>query len=359
MEKIQHNKPCVDEQELEALKKVIASNYLAQGSKVQQFEEVFADYLKMPYTVATNSGASALHLVLLALGVKKDDEVIVPTFVCTALLNAINYVGATPVIADINLETYGLSFEDTQKRITTKTKAIIIPYMFGIVFDIERFKTLKIPIIEDCAQALGAERNSKKVGSFGDMSIFSFYATKMITTGQGGMVASSQKEYIDVIRDLIHYDCRDDYKVRYNYQMTDLQASIGISQLKKLPLFLSRRRKISQQYHTILKNILQKTKKQDILNDMPLSEENAHYRYIIRLKTNVEKYITLFKKYGVEAKDMSDDYCFLHRYLELDPKQYPHAEALHHHLLSLPLYPALTDAEVKNIVNTLENIFGG
>ncbi len=354
---IQHNKPCLDEEDANAILQVLRSNYIAQGPRVKAFEKAFAEYLEVPYAVATNSGASALHLALLALGVKKDDEVIVPTYVCTALLNAIYYTGAVPVIVDISLETYSLSFEATKKNITKKTKAIIIPYMIGIPFDIKPFKALGIPIIEDCAQSLGAMSHGKRVGSFGDISIFSFYATKTITTGQGGMVVSSHKKYIDFIRDLIQYDCRDDYKIRYNYQMTDIGAALGLSQLKKIADFIQRRKKIALSY----KNILRSCKTDVIFNDMPYPEtkeyESNYYRYIIRLKDSVEKIIPLFAQQGVDVKNFSDNYCFLHRYLKKDPKDYKNAEMIYDKLLSLPLYPSLSDNETALIHTALKKIF--
>ncbi|MBI3032826.1 DegT/DnrJ/EryC1/StrS aminotransferase family protein [Candidatus Woesearchaeota archaeon] len=351
-----HNKPYLDEEDEKAIAEVLRSKYIAQGPCVKAFEQAFAEYIQVPYTVAVNSGASALHLALLALGVKKDDEVIVPTYVCTALLNAIYYTGAIPVIVDISLETYSLSFEATKKNITKRTKAIIIPYMVGIVFNIEPFKKLGIPIIEDCAQVLGATAHGKKLGSFGDISIFSFYATKTITTGQGGMVASKHKKYIDYIRDLITYDCRDDYKVRYNYQMTDIAAALGVSQLKKISTFIDRRKKIALGYQQIISSC----KNNLIVKDMPSPQtpdsESNYYRYIIRLKDSVEEIIPVFAKHGVEVKNFSDRYCFLHRYLKKDQKEYPNAEQIYDRLLSLPLYPALGDDEIILIQTALKKV---
>ncbi|MBI5682451.1 MAG: DegT/DnrJ/EryC1/StrS aminotransferase family protein [Deltaproteobacteria bacterium] len=189
---IPHSKPTIEKEELSAVSDVLSLGQISQGLQVKEFERHFEEFFGLKKAVAVNSGTSALHLALIAVGVKTGDEVVIPSFVCTALLNAVNYIGAVPVIADINEEDFNLSPGDTKKRITKKTKAIIIPHMFGTPCnEIHGFKDIGIPIIEDCAQSIGAKISGHYVGTMGDVSTFSFYATKIMTTGEGGMVASN------------------------------------------------------------------------------------------------------------------------------------------------------------------------
>ena len=143
------------------------------------------------------------------------------------------YTGAIPVIVDINQDDFNISYESVCRSISENTKAIIIPHIYGIPSNLKEFKKLGIPIIEDCAQSMGAEVEGKKVGTFGDISIFSFYATKLLTTAKGGAVYSKNDDLMNFIEDLVNFDYRKTYKIRYNYRLSDLQASIGLSQLKK------------------------------------------------------------------------------------------------------------------------------
>ena len=174
---IPHSRPTLGPAEMKAVSDVIASGYVAEGAIVQEFEQKFADYLNVKHAVATNSGTSALHLALLALEVGPGDEVIIPSYVCCALLNAVNYTGATPVLADIGPDTYNLEAADVKKRLTNKTKAIIVPHLFGKSADLDPLLKLDVPIIEDCARRWGAEYAQRPVGTFGLVSIYGLYTS--------------------------------------------------------------------------------------------------------------------------------------------------------------------------------------
>ena len=256
---IQHSKPYLDETDINSVINVMQSGYIAEGDLVKKFEKQVSRYIGVNDGIATNSGTSALHLALIALKIQKGDEVIVPSYVCTALLNAIKYVQASPVITDVNVDEGNICVQDIKNKITQKTKAIILPHMFGLAADIHEIQELGIPIIEDCAQSIGAEYHDKKVGSFGELSIFSFYATKMICTGEGGMILSNSKELLERIRDLHNYDFKPDYKVRYNYKLTDLQAALGISQMNHLPHFIKKRQQIAGIYNKEFKDTMGNT----------------------------------------------------------------------------------------------------
>ncbi|MDP3286082.1 MAG: DegT/DnrJ/EryC1/StrS aminotransferase family protein, partial [Desulfobacterales bacterium] len=225
MQIIPHSRPTIDQEETAAVVSVLQSGQLAQGEQVLYFEKALALLIGVVGAVAVSSGTAALHLALLALEIGEDDEVVIPSFVCPALLNAIRYVRAVPVLADINPETFNMDVRDLRKRLTGKTKAIIVPHIFGLPADIREIVSLGVPVIEDCAQSLGSRYEGSPAGSFGALSVFSFYATKVICTGEGGMIASGDSQLLGKIRDLRDYDEKDDGRLRYNYKLTDLQAA--------------------------------------------------------------------------------------------------------------------------------------
>jgi len=179
--------------------------------------------------------------------------VILPSFVCSALLHAINYVGATPVFAEIDPKNYNLDPDNVKRRLTKRTKAIIVPHMFGCAADIKQLSLLEVPILEDCAQAIGTTFDNRIVGTFGDAAVFSFYATKVMTTGEGGMVVSRSKKFINRIKELREYDKKGTYHIRFNYKMTDIQAAMGVSQLNRVDNFIRKRRSLAKSYDRAFK----------------------------------------------------------------------------------------------------------
>lgn len=320
----------------------------ATGETVREFEKRLAAFVKTKGAAAENSGTAALHTALLALGVKEGGEVIMPSFVCTAVLNAVNYTAAKPVIADINEDDFNISYESVSKKITKKTKAIIIPHMFGLPTDIKPFLMLGPPIIEDCAQALGARhRNGRPAGSQGSISIFSFYATKLISTGHGGMLASSSSRLLERARDLLDFDNRKSYKVRFNYKMTDFQAGLGISQLAMLEGFIKRRKAIAAYYDERFKNL-------PVV--LPHGENHIYHRYVVRVNKPAAPFIRMLVKGGIEAK--RGVFKPLHRYLGLAASDFPATEKIFKETLSIPIYPALKEKEKKTVADTFIDITG-
>jgi perosamine synthetase len=251
---IPHSRPTLGDEEARAVTEVIQSGHIAEGEVVARFEKAFAGKMGVQDAVTVSSGTAALHLALLAMGIGPEHEVIIPSYVCSALLHAVQYVGAQPVPAEIDPLTYNIDPDDVKKRITTRTKAVIVPHMFGLAADLERLLKLDVPIIEDCAQAVGGTYHQKPLGTFGDAAIFSFYATKMIATGEGGMVTSKSPKIIARVRDLKTYDGKAADRVRYNYKLTDVQAALGEVQLARLDDFIEQRRKIAWRYFEIVKN---------------------------------------------------------------------------------------------------------
>lgn len=360
---ITHSRPTLNKTDYKAIMKVMDSGFIVQGEKVKEFEKVLASYIGVKGGVATSSGTSALHLALIALGIKEGDEVILPTYVCTAPLNAIYYTGAKPVIVDITGDGFNLSIPEVKKRLTEKTKAIIVPHMFGHPVDMDEIVNIGVPVIEDCAHSIGAgykkteyqsirvsEYQSiraseyQKVGSFGALSIFSFYATKMLASGEGGMVLSNDKKLLSRIKDIRDYDEKDKFKLRFNYKMTDMEAALGLNQLKKLPLFIKRRKDIAEKYNNAFSGCSFTTPS--------ICKGRVFYRYVIRVEGNVEIYITGMRDKGIECK--KPVYKPIHQYFGL--KEFPVAEKVHKSAISIPIYPSLTDEEVNFIIKTIISI---
>jgi len=353
--KIPHNKPTLGNDDFYTIKEVLKSNWVVDGPKVKEFEKQIASFVGTKYAIATNSGTSSLHLSLLALDVGKGDEVIIPSYVCSALLNAINYVGAKPIIVDVNIDDFNISFESVNSKINKKTKAIILPHIYGTPCDISLFEELEIPIIEDLAQSIGAKYGRKRVGSFFNCSITSFYGSKLITTGQGGMVLTNLEEIYDSTKDLIECDCRETYKIRYNYKMTDISAALGLCQFAKLQQFLERRAKIASYYDESFEDL--PIRRQEIVEP----KENVFFRYVIVLENEVKvrKLQHYLLRKGIKTIVPIENYELLHNYLHLDKSYFSISERISKTTLSMPIFPSLTDDELYYIVDSVISFFKG
>lgn len=342
---ISHSKPTITDEDIKGVVKVLRSKKLSCGKMTELFEKRLGEFIKVKYSVCLNSGTSALHLSLIALGINEGDEVILPNYVCSALLNSIFYVGARPHFSDINLSDFNISFEDAKRKISKKTKAIILPHIFGSPCSLDKLLELDIPIIEDLAHSIGGEFQGKKLGSFGKLSVFSFYSTKVITTGEGGAVISNDRNLINKILDIREYDNKPTFKVRYNYKMTDFQAALGISQLKKLNFLIKKRERIAEIYD-------EKFKKLPLI----LPEKKVgriYYRYILRAPKNRDKLLRYLNKAGVEAK--VPIFKPLSYYLNL--KNFPNTNIVEKEALSLPIYPDLKNYELNKVISTLRKFY--
>jgi dTDP-4-amino-4,6-dideoxygalactose transaminase len=340
---IPHSRPTLDEGDLSLVSEVIRSGQIVQGEVVEKFEKRVAKFIGVHGAVATNTGTSALHLSLLAIGIKKGDYVAIPSFVCTALLNALSYVGARPILVDIDPETYNIDIRDLKKRVKRSTKAIILPHLFGLPADIDKILSLGIPVIEDCAQSIGAVYKGRKTGSFGKLSCFSFYATKVLSTGEGGMVVSDSKSLLNKIRDYRNYDNKKNYSVRYNYKMTDIQAAMGIAQLKKLNSFLLKRVNIAKRYSSVLQGFC------DVPSIRYKDRKHIFFRFPIQIQGSVSTALSFFSERGVTcARPVFKP---LHKYLQING--FPNTDTVWNNTISIPIYPSLTDKEICKILNVL------
>ncbi len=336
---IPHSKPTLHTKDIAAVSAVLKSGALVQGKKVLEFEDKVSSYLGVKAGVAVNSGTSALHLALLALNIGPGDQVIVPSFVCTALLNAVSYTGASVRIVDVNEDDFNISSTQVKKNLNKKVKAIIVPHMFGCPADLKELSIFGVPIIEDCAQSIGADYGGRQAGSFGVLSICSFYATKVMTTGEGGMVLSNQTKLLDRIRDFRQYDHASNFQNRYNYKMTDFQAALGISQWQELPQFIKRRRQIAQIYDRAFAD------GDFIIPSKDNSRAPIYYRYVIKIKKRAKVFIEQLKKKGVGASQPV--FKPLHHYVK--GFQCPVADQLMDQGVSIPIYPDLSAHQIRQI----------
>ena len=340
---ITHSRPSLDDEEILALKSVLASGQLAQGPQVQSFEEELGRFLELPPGVATSSGTTALHLALLSLGVGPGDEVLLPSYVCSAPLHAAYHSGATPVLVDVDPATGNMDPDDLKKRLTSKSKAIIAVHLFGLPSDIDEILPLGLPVIEDCAQSLGANQEGRMLGTMGAISICSFYATKLITTGEGGMLLSRDSGLLVRARDLRDYDKRESLATRFNYKMTDLQAALGRSQFQKFEKFLGQREELAGVYNEQLATLP--------CTLPPSQEGRIYYRYVISVQKDVNRLIREMLNQGIEVA--RPVYRPLHRYFNLE--DYPGTEMAWNSHVSLPIHPSLTSQDVHRVCQAFEN----
>ena len=260
--------PSLGEEELKSVTEAIRSGWISsKGKFIPEFEEKFARYCGVKYGVATSSGTTALHLALVALGIGPGDEVIVPTLTFIATANSVGYSGARPVFADSHPDYWCLDPERIEEAITPRTRAIIPVHLYGHPCDMDAITDMArrhdLYIIEDAAEAHGAEYRGAKVGSFGDIACFSFYGNKIITTGEGGMCLTNNEKLAEKMRILRDHGMNPERRywhdtIGFNYRMTNMQAAVGVAQLEKLDKFMEKKRQIARWYAEGLRDLAEK-----------------------------------------------------------------------------------------------------
>ena len=336
---ISHNKSTLGKEEEHAALRVIRSNWLAPGKEVIAFENEVCFFLGLPdgYAVAVANGTSALFLALWVL--QAGGKIIAfPVYVCSALRHAVKMVGGLELLLDISRGMPNINLKALQK---SGAPISIIPHMFGLPLDLSKIEG--IDVVEDCAQAIGASVNQIPVGLQGKIGIFSFYASKLMTSGgHGGMVVSQDKNLIDAIKDYRNFDCRKDKKRRFNFQMTDLQAAIGREQLKKLPSFLSRRAEIFDQYQAANLKCL------DVTNQGEQHCSPVRYRAVMHTN-HPQHLIEKLAANGVKTIVPVETWELLG-----EPASFPNAMRLTQETVSLPIYPSLNQDDVQKIISYLQ-----
>lgn len=356
-------KPLIGIEEKNAVMKVLESGVIAEGTKVSEFEKAFAQYIGVNYSVALNSGTAALHLALLAHKIGDGDEVITTPFTFIATANSVLFTGAKPVFVDIEENTFNINPDNINEKITPKTKAIIPVHLFGHPADMKAICEIaedhNLIIIEDACQAHGAKFDGKYVGSFGT-GAFSFYPTKNMTTGEGGIITTNNPHVYDRAKLLKSHGSRQKYMhemLGYNFRMTDLAASIGIEQLKKLDMFTRLRQKNADYLNSGLKDIT------GIVTPVTKKNcEHVYHQYTIRVsgKCAMDR-DTLVKVLNEKGIGAGIYYPLpVHKqpvYKELNyTDSLPIAEKMSKEVFSLPVHPAVSETDLDYIITTIRGI---
>jgi perosamine synthetase len=352
-------KPIISDEEVEEVVKVLRSGFIAQGPKVAEFEKKFAEYVGVKYAVASSSGTTALHLALLGAGIGPGDEVITTPFSFAATGNSILYVGAKPVFVDIDHDTYNIDPFMIEKAITDKTKAIMPVHLYGQPADMDPINQTAddngLVVIEDAAQAHGATYNGKKTGSLGELGCFSFYPTKNMTTGEGGILTTNNEEIAEKTRALRSHGESERYThvmLGYNFRMTDIAAAIGIVQLKKLEMYNEKR----------IENAKYLTKHIDEIAGIKapyVSHKVKHvfHQFTVRVeKSNRNKLMEYLNERGIGTGIHYPKPIYKQKvYQELGFNLFcPEAEKASSEVLSLPVHPSLKKDDLEKIVSTLK-----
>jgi len=344
---IKQSMPLIELADFDYIRRIIKSSQVAKGVFVDQLQSKMNRIIGLRHSFATSNGTAALHLALLSLGIKKSDDVIIPSYTCTALLNVIYYVGANPVLVDIDAETFNLTPNTIKHKLTKKTKAIIVTHTFGFPGDLDGILKLGIPIIEDCAHSIGSLYKGKPTGTKGRIAIFSMYATKMLSSGEGGMICTNDNTIAKRICDLNNPDKREDYKVRYNYKMSDLTAGLALNQLKKLKRFVDCRISIATKYKKAFATLPVNFQKQ-----LPMTRPN-YYRFI-DFTSKANKIIKFMQHHGIMCdKPVHKP---LHHYIG-STGSFTGTDAVWNMAVSVPIYPALKDKQILRIINTTKSYF--
>lgn len=349
--------PVLGARELELVSDCVTSGWISSlGKYIPQFEQEFASFCNATYGIATSNGTTALHLALAVLGVGPGDEVLVPDMTFIATANVVSYTGATPVFVDSEPATWTMDVADMERRITKRTRAVIPVHLYGHPCDMDPILAVArkhgIAVIEDAAEAHGALYKGRRVGSLADMGCFSFYANKIITTGEGGIVLTNNNEWADACLSLRDHGMSRERRyyhpvIGYNYRMTNLQAAVGVAQMERIGEFIERKRRLAAAYNEQLKGVAGIT--------LPPEADwafNVYWMYSILVDE---------KAYGISAAELIarlrthniDSRPFFVPLHENPPHAradaYPVSTRLGHEGVNLPSAPTLSDAAVQRI----------
>lgn len=371
------HRPWLGAEEIREVLAVLRSGWLTTGARARELERAMAEYIGCQHAVTVSSGTAALHLAMAAIGVGPGDEVITTPITFASTANVIALQGAKPVFVDVEPETLNLDAQQIEPRISSRTKAILPVHLYGQPCDMETVLRLAqkyhLLVAEDAAHALGTEYRGRKVGNLGDLTCFSFYATKNITTGEGGMVTTDREDLAAKVRllsihgitadswhrhgdgEFVHWDV---IRPGYKYNLSDIQAALGIHQLKKIEAFWQRRKRWVEMYDAALQEVPE-------IRLIPAKGDvkHAHHLYPILLKTEDltvgrDAVLKALKEAGVgvgvhfRALHLTS---FYSKTFGFKPGDFPHAEYASERLLSLPLFPKMTGREVKRVITQLKD----
>ena len=367
--------PWISDEDKKIVEKTLTQSMLTLGPQLEKFENDFCKYSKAKYAVAVSNCTAALHLSLMALGIKKDDEVIIPDLTFVADANAILACNAKPVIVDINKENFFLSISNIKKNITKKTKAIIPVHIYGQVCNIEDIldvaKNNNLKVIEDCAHAVGTFHKSKHVGTLGNTGCFSFYPTKNITTAEGGMVITNSEKIAEKVRQLRNHGMTKSLKSRYsseypwifdikqqgyNYRLDEIRAALGITQLKRIKKINELRKKASSYYNKNLQNI-----PGIILPDMVNDKTHSYHLYTIRVtKPYKLSRNQLFKKLKDNGIRTTVYWMPIHKYTAyrkfVKTSNILNTTKIYDEILALPLFPNISKKHQDAVIKVIKSV---
>jgi UDP-4-amino-4,6-dideoxy-N-acetyl-beta-L-altrosamine transaminase len=370
---IPYGRQSIDEKDVASVCSVLRSDYLTTGPKVEEFEQAVSSYVGAKHGVAVSSGTAALHCAMYALGIGSGDEVIVPPMTFAATANCVCFLGATPIFADVDQDTLLIDPDQVEAKITLKTKAIIGVDYAGQPCDWDRLRNIadkhSLVLVADSCHAIGAVYKGRKVGKLADMTIFSFHPVKHITTGEGGMIVTENKDYAQKMRLFRNHGITSDARQRektgdwfyemvdlgYNYRITDIQCALGLSQLEKLPEWITRRQVIAAEYGRFFaENLLARPllgTRQDV--------SHAYHLYVVRIANRDKVFIEMRKKgIGVNVHYVP---VHLHPYYEKNfgykKGLCPVAEDAYGQLITLPLHQGMTQEDVKRVIKGIQSIF--
>ena len=360
--------PSVGEEELRNVEDAIRTNWISsKGKYIPEFEEKFARYCDAKYGVTTTNGTTALHLALACIGIEPGDEVIIPNFTIISTALAVHYLGAKPIFVDVEEETGNIDVKKIEEKITPKTKAIMPVHIYGHPCDMDEINELakkyKLYVIEDAAEAHGAEYRGKKVGAIGNIGCFSFYSNKLITTGEGGMIITNDEKIYkkaQSLKDLAFgKENRFEHEeIGFNYRMTNIKAAIGVGQMKKINIFLEKKIENAQLYNSLLKNIPG--------IKIPFTKDyvkNSYWMYTIRVDPSFGISKNEMRKKLLEEGIDTRDYFFplneqpIFRKLGISSnEEFPISKKLSNEGIYLPFGMDLKKEEIKYICYTIEKI---
>lgn len=368
----------IDEEDIKAVNDALKSDWITQGPKIVEFEKLVSKFCNVKYAVAFSSGTTALHAAAYSAGILKGDEAITSPITFAASANCVLYQGGNVVFADIKKDTYNIDPIEIKKKISSKTKVLIPVDYTGQPCDIDEINDIaeknNLIVIEDASHAIGAEYKDKKVGGLSDLSVFSFHPVKHITTGEGGMVITNNKELFEKLQIFrTHGITKDPEKMKhneggwyyemqhlgYNYRITDFQCALGISQFKKLNRFVKRRRDIVKKYN----KAFDQSKEITIPYEKP-DVKSSYHLYMIQLDFEMLKVNRRKIFDALRAENIGVHVHYIPVHLQPYYKQmfgykkgdYPNAEEYYSNALTLPLFPKMKDSDVDDVINALDKV---
>ena len=346
---IQHTKPFFDFAEIERITTIIRSRNVNEGKESALLTATISNITGMKGGISVSTGTLGLHIALKALGIETEhDEVIIPDFACRSLFDCIKMAGGTPVFCDINLDDYSLDINSVRKALSSNSKAIILPHMYGCPADIDEFLKLGIPVIEDCAHSLGASYREHFVGSFGSFSVFSFEGSKLISAGEGGIVLAKEEHLLNSLMILRH---GLNGHFAYHYRLSDLIAAVALTQIEKLNSMIERRRYIAQLYREKLECL----ERMGFIK-LPRNfsdKKSVYYRFVVLCNFESANLIKFSNDRGILIRNPLPSGRLSNTFRDLKLHDNMNAERLAQNGISLPIYPDLTDEEIIKVVGII------